>query len=189
MYSPLLYRNQIHVTTCGTKISNPTITEAIAAIRTAPAAVSLAIFAKGFFSSVARSTTASTAVLTSSNDRTRAHMIMQIHHSTTVSFATIPAIRTKTYSELSYFALCGFRSRYPKTHIQNFSTADFFCHPAYSSSPIFCSRFSAPLIYYYFIKVLTNYLVFPYYFFYFQNFYFFQISIDKMQRIVHNENI
>ena len=177
MYSPLLYRNQIHVTTCGTKISNPTITEAIAAIRTAPAAVSLAIFAKGFFSSVARSTTASTAVLTSSNDRSASLRFRQSEP------------KQAPYSELSYFALCGFRSRYPKTHIQNFSTADFFCHPAYSSSPIFCSRFSAPLIYYYFIKVLTNYLVFPYYFFYFQNFYFFQISIDKMQRIVHNENI
>ena len=58
------------------------IAAAIADTRTAPAAVSFAIFANGFFSLVTRSTAASNAVFTSSSDRIRPNYSKQMHHST-----------------------------------------------------------------------------------------------------------
>ena len=50
----------------GRKMIPPMIADIIAAIRTAPAAASLAFFARGLRSFVTRSTTASTAVFTHS---------------------------------------------------------------------------------------------------------------------------
>ena len=63
---------------------HPAITDTIAEKSTAPAAVSLASFARGFFSSVTRSTTASIAVFTSSSDATSAKSSRQTHHSDAV---------------------------------------------------------------------------------------------------------
>ena len=74
---------------------SPAMAAMIAAIRTAPAAVSLAIFARGLYSLVTRSTTDSTAVFTSSSAITSPKRPRQMHHSTGESFRMMPAITTK----------------------------------------------------------------------------------------------
>ena len=68
----------------------------IADISTAPAAVSFASLARGFRSSVTRSTTASMEVFTISRLMTSAKRIRQMHHSVTDILQTIPARTTMT---------------------------------------------------------------------------------------------
>ena len=60
---------------------SPAAAAMMEAISTAPAAASLASLARGRLSCVTRSTTDSTAVLTSSSDMTRPKSTKQMHHS------------------------------------------------------------------------------------------------------------
>ena len=73
----------------------PMITAMIAVKSTAPAAVSFAILASGFLSSVTRSTTASTAVFTSSSEIIIPKRRRQIHYSIGVNPTKVPTAVTR----------------------------------------------------------------------------------------------
>ena len=83
----------------GTNKISPATTDMIAASKTAPAAASFASFARGFLSSVTRSTTASTAVFTSSSAITSPNKQKQIHHFHAAICKIVPARTTRIITQ------------------------------------------------------------------------------------------